>query len=325
MNCILSFILPCYNVARYIGECIDSLYAQNMPETEFEVICVDDCSTDNTVEVIKEYQQKHSNIILHCHELNQTAGGARNTGMSLAKGEYIWFVDPDDAICKESLKPLLDKMRSDNLDMLLFNYFDADVNLNVLRRDNTFSDSALSSGQDFVMQYFPQNISTLGLVWRCIYKKSFLQDKSLRYPQIRKSQDVVFAWKTLLSAERMASISQAYYVFRSNPNSVTHAAKTPLVLYSERFQFGAEVDGIIRGFSLRNEIRCQLERVRRWCANPDWSEIKALPKAGREEYRRYLNSDKRMIVRLAKYMNKKTMLMILAATNSALWNKILDK
>ena len=83
----LSFILPCYNVAPYIGRCIESIEHQDIPQSEYEVICVDDCSTDDTVQKIKEYQAKYPNIQLICHTENKTAGGARNTGMDAAKGE----------------------------------------------------------------------------------------------------------------------------------------------------------------------------------------------------------------------------------------------
>ena len=93
----LSIILPCYNVERYIADCLDSIYTQDLTEDEFEVICVNDCSTDGTREVIENYAS-HSNLTLIDHAENLTAGGARNTGIKAAKGEYIWFVDPDDMV-----------------------------------------------------------------------------------------------------------------------------------------------------------------------------------------------------------------------------------
>jgi glycosyltransferase involved in cell wall biosynthesis len=118
----LSFILPCYNVTPYIGRCIESIEHQDIPQSEYEVICVDDCSTDDTVQKIKEYQAKYPNIQLICHEVNKTAGGARNTGIDAAKGEYLWFVDPDDAIVENVLGDLSKQIEKLKVDILFFNY-----------------------------------------------------------------------------------------------------------------------------------------------------------------------------------------------------------
>ena len=85
MNCLkLSFVLPCYNVERYISECLDSLYQQNISVDEYEVICVNDCSTDSTEQIIKEYQVKYPTIRLINHLINKTVGGSRNTGLKNA-------------------------------------------------------------------------------------------------------------------------------------------------------------------------------------------------------------------------------------------------
>ena len=85
----ISFILPVYGVEKYISECLDSIYSQDMPESDYEVICVDDCSPDRSNEIIRQYQQKHNNLILIEHKINKMSGGARNTGIRNAKGEYV--------------------------------------------------------------------------------------------------------------------------------------------------------------------------------------------------------------------------------------------
>ena len=108
----LSLILPCYNVENYIGACLDSLFRQDIPISEYEVICVNDCSTDNTKQVILDYIQKYPTIHLINHEINQTVGGARNTGLAAAQGSYVWFVDPDDMIVDNTLRELLKRAES---------------------------------------------------------------------------------------------------------------------------------------------------------------------------------------------------------------------
>ena len=119
---LLTIILPCYNVEKYIGACLDSIYRQDIHVKEYEVICVDDCSKDSTKEIIRTYQKRYSNITLIEHTINQTAGGARNSGIEAAKGEYIWFVDPDDMLIDNVLASALKKCQDNQLDILMFNF-----------------------------------------------------------------------------------------------------------------------------------------------------------------------------------------------------------
>ena len=102
----LSFIIPIYNAERYLAECLDSIYATSVDKSVFEVICVNDCSPDCSREVVMEYQKAHKNLVLIDHSENKKAGGARNTGLLAAKGEYVWFVDADDRIRENCLKSL---------------------------------------------------------------------------------------------------------------------------------------------------------------------------------------------------------------------------
>ena len=184
METKFSFILPCYNIGRYIAGCLDSLYAQDIPETEYEVICVNDCSTTE----------------------NLTAGGARNTGIEASKGEFIWFVDPDDAIKPNCLQELYAKALETGVDILFFNYDDADENLVVRREDKTYPDSEVCRGQEYVLKYFKNKFATFGIIWREIYRAGFLRETGIRYPIMRKAQDVVFLWKVMLRAERVCSV-----------------------------------------------------------------------------------------------------------------------
>lgn len=126
----LSIIVPVYNVSKYLAKCLDSLIAQDLKPEEYEIIVVNDGSTDNSGEIAKEYAETHSNIVLINQE-NQGLSGARNTGIKLAQGKYIQFVDSDDYLESNVLKTLVDKMESDNLDVLRFNYQNVNENYEV--------------------------------------------------------------------------------------------------------------------------------------------------------------------------------------------------
>ena len=91
----LSIIVPVYNVADYLPKCLDSLLVQDLSQNEYEIIVVNDGSTDNSGKIAEEYSKTYSNIILINQE-NQGLSGARNTGIQNAKGEYVQFVDSDD-------------------------------------------------------------------------------------------------------------------------------------------------------------------------------------------------------------------------------------
>ncbi len=114
-----SLIIPIYNVEKFIRQCLDSLLDQDIPQDEYEIICVIDGSPDNSINIVREYQKKVSNIILIEHE-NRGLPSARNSGIEVAKGEYMWFVDPDDFILSDCLNFIYKEFKKDDYDRLRF-------------------------------------------------------------------------------------------------------------------------------------------------------------------------------------------------------------
>lgn len=115
----LSYIVPVYNCENYISQCIDSLYNQNLNTNEFEVIIINDGSTDNSENIILKYTKINKNIIYQ-KQKNQGLSVTRNVGMSIAKGEYIQFVDSDDYLEPETMDKILSAAIENNLDILTF-------------------------------------------------------------------------------------------------------------------------------------------------------------------------------------------------------------
>lgn len=126
----LSVIVPVYNVSKYLAKCLDSLLAQDLKPEEYEIIVVNDGSTDNSGEIATEYADKYSNIILINQE-NQGLSGARNSGIKVVQGKYIQFMDSDDFLEPNVLKTLVNKMYDDKLDILRFNYQNVNENYEV--------------------------------------------------------------------------------------------------------------------------------------------------------------------------------------------------
>ena len=113
----LSIIIPCYNVEKYIAECLESVC--NARDAEVEVICVNDGSTDGTLSIIEQWKQKDDRIIIINQE-NKGVSAARNQGLNLAKGEFIYFLDGDDKVADVAiLKKCCEQMQRDNLEILI--------------------------------------------------------------------------------------------------------------------------------------------------------------------------------------------------------------
>ena len=115
----LSIIVPVYNAAQYLERCISSLLDQDIPFNEYEIIIINDGSTDNSLDIAYLMQQKSTNIIVLTKD-NGGASAARNTGLKYAKGKYIQFVDADDFIIPHTLKKILEVTFSKELDIYSF-------------------------------------------------------------------------------------------------------------------------------------------------------------------------------------------------------------
>ena len=231
----LSIIIPFYNVEQYIAQCLDSVYRQDIPEEEYEVICVNDASPDHSRDIVLEYQKQHKNLVLIEHEHNKKLGAARNTGRSIARGKYIWNVDSDDYIAENCLSSILKQCEQNDLDILMFNLAsDTEGVLKIADFPFCVSDTPQNG-----IACLNQNISEIGRfcpVWRYIYKRDFLDTNYIYSPEINMGEDVPFAFKALLLAKKILLINEIYYNYRINPASLTGVSTLkPIVLYEKCF------------------------------------------------------------------------------------------
>ena len=131
---LASFIISAYNASTSIIRCLDSIYTLGLSEQEFEVICIDDCSKDDTVAVIEQYAKQHTNLTLLCQPENHRQGAARNRGVAIAKGKYIVYVDSDDESDKGVVQAL--QLAEENeLDMVAMHYVNMDEYGNISEKD----------------------------------------------------------------------------------------------------------------------------------------------------------------------------------------------
>lgn len=217
----LSIIIPVYNGAATIGRCLDSIYSQGLEESQYEVICVDDCSTDpSSVTAIENYryQNNHpSNLILIIHEVNKRQGGARNTGIHNARGKWILFIDADDFFINESIKRLLEVVEiHSHLDLVMFDFATGNGVVYTQESHYTGLSEDIMTGQEFIQcQPVPW------IVCCCIYNREHLLNSGILFVENIRFEDADFVIKYIARSRYVcfAPIRVFYYVLHTAQTS----------------------------------------------------------------------------------------------------------
>lgn len=280
----LSIIVPFYNVEKYVEECIRSLYDQDIPQEEYEVLCVDDCSPDGSRAIVERLQKEYKTLRLICHERNKKLGGARNTGQREAKGEYIWFVDSDDTIYPNVLKTILDAAEKSNADILQFDYSRGE------RVWKTVEElDVIQNGEDYLFKNQSHWwYDKLSGAWRQIFKRQFLQESGLEYIEDAMFEDTDFLLRAFLSADKVQYVPIEAYNYRINGESVTKAPISP-----ERLAWRVNLVARCRQCISNAKTDCTKETINRMVMNSLTSirnEIKSLTCRQRQMYVRRLDS-----------------------------------
>lgn len=221
----ISIIIPVYNVERYLRECLDSCINQTLED--IEIISVDDCSPDNSIKILEEYKQKDPRIKIFRHEKNKNLGASRNTGLTNATGEYIWFVDSDDYIDTKACQILYDAIKEFNVDMLCFSALKfADTE----KKRQFIYDKYYHQGIQINKIYHPKTnwkelvFSNLNVTaWAYLTKRSFIQN--FRFREGVWHEDTDFTPILLSSVDSFCYIPYTAYFYRVNQNSIV---QTPM-------------------------------------------------------------------------------------------------
>lgn len=218
----LSFIVPCYNVESFLQHCLDSLYSCGVPSSEYEILAIDDCSPDGSLDILRQNAQSHSELRIISHSINRGLGGARNTGIENARGEYLWFVDADDLVNGSLVGKAVQCCMTNKLDILAFNYCKINLKDEVLSRHLVFSAMPVQDGPTFVSKAFRNDITRhMGYVWRFIYRTDFIRSQGLSFPEKTYWEDTVFMPEAIIKSERIASVPDVLYLYRVNPESIS--------------------------------------------------------------------------------------------------------
>ena len=199
MNIKLSIIVPVYNVELYIKRCLDSLVCQKIKD--YEIIIVNDGSTDNSVEYIKKYKKKYSSLITYYETKHKGLSAARNLGILKSNGEYIGFVDPDDSVSEDMFKNLYDVAKKNNYDIVCCGF------KKMLKNEERIVSLDIQKEikkEDIIIKAGPY-------VWNKIYKRNLFKKYHLRFPDGLIFEDICTIYPLMLKAKKIGCINEIYY------------------------------------------------------------------------------------------------------------------
>ena len=230
---LFSVLIPLYNAEKYIAECIDSVLAQNFDD--YEIVIVDDGSTDNGGKIIDRYQEMHSRKIRVIHKENTGVLLTRRRLMQEAKGEYLLWADSDDVIKPNLMSDLYSEICKNNPDMIIYNYEDYDnpdkVIHSLLLPDRTIIEN---EGKHDVLTKMILGRDLNELWTKCIKKQLVdLHADYTPYKNVSNGDDLFCLFPIMDATNRIEFLDHPYYRYRKVPSSITHSF-TYRIYYSLR-------------------------------------------------------------------------------------------
>lgn len=217
-NVKISVIIPVYNTEKYLDKCLESVERQTLEN--IEIICVNDGSKDNSLEILKKHAEKDNRIKI-IDQKNMGVSAARNSGIRAAKGQYITFVDSDDLIKEYTYQSCMEIIKTENPEIFIYGYRtneDEDVPQNIDISKCNFYDH-----DNFMRAYYNSHPA----VWDKIFKRDFLLKNQIFFNEdIHCAEDYVFTLMALLRAEKIVDCPNRFYYYKiDNESSIVHTTK----------------------------------------------------------------------------------------------------
>ncbi|WP_195932063.1 glycosyltransferase [Turicibacter sanguinis] len=224
---MVSIIIPVYNVEKYLQECLES--AINQTYKNIEIIAINDGSTDSSLAILEEYASKYGNLKIVNQE-NKGMSGARNAGLKVANGEYIYFLDSDDFIDLNMIEECVVLAEKNNLDIINFDahvFYDGDFksDFNPKYNRSKFLNQGIYLGQDFY-RYSRNNNAYRAAVWLSFYRTDFLRNFNLNFYEGITHEDELFSTQAFILASKVMYESKAYFHRRIREGSIMTQAKS---------------------------------------------------------------------------------------------------
>lgn len=243
----VSVIIPIYKVEDYLEVCLDSVVGQTL--TNIEIICVDDGTPDRSGEIAERYANEYTNIRV-IHKENGGLSRARNAGLDIARGRYVYFLDSDDYLDLQALEGLYEKAEAEQLDIVYFNtvsfFENEDIkssNQNYLSYYDRKGDySGVHTGQ-MMFTKMRKNLEFFGSACLQMFRRSLIEENGLRFYNDIIHEDNLFSFKAAMLAKRVGYLDKAYYHRRVHGDSIVTAGKSMrnvegyIVSYAEMIAF----------------------------------------------------------------------------------------
>ncbi len=231
----VSVIIPVYNTEPYLRKCLDSVCGQTL--TDIEIICINDCSPDDSLAILKEYAARDPRIKIIDFPENRGAAVARNAGIDVAQGDYLGFVDSDDFIDFDFYENLYHAAITADADCAKGNYKDAQTG----HVDYTLNERIRKDKNNFAFAYCS-----------AIFKRMILNDNHIRFPSLCDMEDPVFTFQFALSVQKIVIVDDAFINIVSRADSLT---RRPL----KEFQINDKFAGFNKIVELANAAHLQEE------------------------------------------------------------------
>ena len=213
----VSILVPCYNVEKYLKQCLDSIVNQTLKD--IEIICINDGSKDSTLEILREYENNDSRVKV-ISKKNSGYGASMNIGLETAKGEFVGIVESDDYVELNMFETLYNEAKNNNLDVVRSNFYlyNSKNNTHELLDQSWVKHNEIYSPSIDDQTPFEQQPS----IWANLYNREFLNKNNIRFLETPGAsyQDTAFTFKVYASAERFKMIEEAFLHYRiDNENS----------------------------------------------------------------------------------------------------------
>lgn len=222
----VSIIIPVYNVEKYLNRCVDSIILSIKNVKNVEILLIDDGSTDNSKNIVDNYDKKYS-FIKSFHKKNGGLSDARNFGLLKSKGDYVIFIDSDDEISSSNFKKVLDKIITSDCDTILWDAIMINEESNIIesKENDYYIHSGLKTnlkytGIECVKKQLLDHSDYVTTVWLGAYKKEFLFKNHLFFEKNLLHEDELWSIKMFVNAYKVEYIDSKVYLYRQRENSI---------------------------------------------------------------------------------------------------------
>ena len=211
----LSVIVPVYNIENYLEKCLSSIYNQDLDKKTYEIIAINDGSTDDCPAILERLSKKISNLVI-IHQKNKGLSGARNSGFDAAKGNYILCVDSDDYILPNTLKTVYQIADNNKLDILEFSAQGVDENRKIMYHASNSTHNKILQGADYLA-----SIQYMSSACNKLYRRDFLNNHILRFMEGVFIEDIEFNTRAVFVAKKIMATDFLVAHFLQRPGSIT--------------------------------------------------------------------------------------------------------